>query len=422
MSSNQIEFDESFLREARIGLMVVTVLMAVFVYVAFGRLSGWNASETNRRGYRAVISENRSEATIPDQTSESRVALIPGHTELPESDPEVQVATAIETTQIEDTAGDFVVPTVATLPSEIKLPASEIDTPSKSSGESKAKRIPAKKDSESSSDRSTGGKGAFDFSFWKKEASQERLVGGESQQEVAPPKKQKESNKKEDGKSQWNLRLPSLTPAKPTPKRAAEPSAGKQQVDAPQLKTASSSSFIPGSGFDKLPKTAPARNAGVPAIPASAKSAGMPKANQPSPALGEFPGAAPLAVVPASTKVEKGEGFWLVAQRIYGDGRFFDALYQANRKRVKSFNEVPAGTEILTPSINELRQRYPYLCPRKVYKTKKGETLFEIASEQLGQASRYVEILKLNYARLPKGVKQDTPLQADIQLELPRQK
>ncbi len=118
--------------------------------------------------------------------------------------------------------------------------------------------------------------------------------------------------------------------------------------------------------------------------------------------------------------VEEGEGFWMVAQKVYGDGRFFDALYQFNRNAVKSFNDVPAGTELMTPPISELRSRWPYLCPREEIRTLGGETLFDLASEHLGQASRYVELMRLNYARLPKGVKQDTPLPADVTLELPR--
>ncbi len=45
MSTTQHEVDEAFLREARIGLMVLTALIALFLYVAFGKLSGWNQPE-----------------------------------------------------------------------------------------------------------------------------------------------------------------------------------------------------------------------------------------------------------------------------------------------------------------------------------------------------------------------------------------
>lgn len=420
MSSKQIEFDESFLREARIGLMVVTVLMAVFIYVAYGRLSGWNASEGDANGYPPIISEKRQEATLPALASESQVALIPDHTEPTEMAQDVQLATAIEPATVDDAVSASTASTVPDLPVESGSPASEIDSPTRPTSPFKATLIPENDTADLEVDRSTNSGGDFDTSGATAMKSSAKFDAKKTQQEEQPPKRQSDNKENAGAKPPWNLKLPTLRPTKPIPQAAVKPSPVKQSVDVPEAKTASSSSFIPGTGFDKMPKAAPANSAGVPAIPASAKTLVKPKANAPSPALGEFPGASPLPFVPASTVVEKGEGFWLVAQRIYGDGRFFDALYQANRKRVKSFNEVSAGTEIITPSINELRQRWPHLCPRKVYKTKKGETLFEVASEQLGQASRYVEILKLNYTRLPRGVKQDTPLDADINLELPR--
>lgn len=426
MSSKQIEFDESFLREARIGLMVVTVLMAVFVYVAYGRLSGWHTSEANVRDYQAQTAnaEVPQASTVPPNESESRVALIPGHSEAKEVVQDVQLASAIESEPVELASSPINTSSSPTVPaaggSSDSVPASL----GRSAGVFKATLIPETETADPTVALSNKTGGDFDIHHAKEIPSPNKVEVPEKQQE-----KQQESssqleenkNKTGDVKLPWNLKLPSLRPAKPVPNTQVNQTQAKQDQEGPRVKTASSSSFIPGGGLDKMPKAAPARRPSIPAIPASTKTPVKPKANEPSPALGEFPGASPLPVIPASTVVEPGEGFWLVAQRIYGDGRFFDALYQANRKRVKSFNEVSPGTEIVTPSISELRQRWPYLCPRKVYKTKKGETLFEVASEQLGQASRYVEILKLNYTRLPRGVKQDTPLDADINLELPRQ-
>jgi len=118
--------------------------------------------------------------------------------------------------------------------------------------------------------------------------------------------------------------------------------------------------------------------------------------------------------------VVQGDSFWLIAQRVYGDGRYFDALYQFNKDRVESFNELQQGQVVVTPPEFELRSRWPRLCPREQMTTIGGETLFEIASQRLGQASRYVEILKLNYSSLPKDVNQGTELPAGVLLKLPR--
>lgn len=54
------------------------------------------------------------------------------------------------------------------------------------------------------------------------------------------------------------------------------------------------------------------------------------------------------------------------------------------------------------------------------YMTKQGETLFEIAANELGQASRYLEIMELNRTRLPERVSDSTPLPANLKLFIPK--
>lgn len=123
-----------------------------------------------------------------------------------------------------------------------------------------------------------------------------------------------------------------------------------------------------------------------------------------------------------------GDSFWSIAQQIYGDGRYFNALFQHNRQVVEDFDDLPVDSRIKTPPVEVLRSRYPDLCPAlqsktmvggQNYTTVEGDTLFHIARQTTGQASRYVELLKLNRDRLPIGTNHLTRLQANLELRLP---
>ena len=131
-------------------------------------------------------------------------------------------------------------------------------------------------------------------------------------------------------------------------------------------------------------------------------------------------------------KVMAGESFWSIAQDVYGDGRFFRSLFEYNRKTVGSFENLVPGNVIQTPPRSDLVRMWPELCPgtnnshaqltdvdQRMHVTKQGDTLFEIARQTLGQASRYLEIQQLNVVRLPKNVNHLTPLPADLQLVIP---
>jgi nucleoid-associated protein YgaU len=147
---------------------------------------------------------------------------------------------------------------------------------------------------------------------------------------------------------------------------------------------------------------------------------------------GEPAASAPPAQQATSIVSQEGDSFWLIAQRVYGDGRYFNALYECNRRNVPSFNEIPPGTRISTPPLEDLRARWPDVCPRETqpdpsstearwHTTAPDETLFEIASDELGQASRYLEILEMNRDRLPPATGHATPLPAGIKIRLPDQ-
>ncbi len=131
-------------------------------------------------------------------------------------------------------------------------------------------------------------------------------------------------------------------------------------------------------------------------------------------------------------QTKQGDSFWIISQTIYGDGRYFRALYKLNQSKIVSFDELPPSITLDTPPIQTLRARFPDLCPAEtseiavatgsdIYRTIEGETLFDIARKLTGQASRYLELLELNRERLPHDITHLTRLSANIELKLPNQ-
>lgn len=141
--------------------------------------------------------------------------------------------------------------------------------------------------------------------------------------------------------------------------------------------------------------------------------------------------------------VRSGDSYWAIAQTVYGDGRFFRALFEHNRTQQGNFESLEPGTKLSTPTPDILLIKYPELCPSEfkkehkravinmaespanelaesVYQTIEGDTLFDIARSKLGQASRYLEILELNRDILPKNITHMAVLKTGIELELPR--
>ena len=160
----------------------------------------------------------------------------------------------------------------------------------------------------------------------------------------------------------------------------------------------------------------------------------LPKSDRPNSAKGaeSTPPIEQTAGNPQEHLVRAGESFWSIAQEHYQDGRFFRALYEYNKQSVGSFENLLPGSTLATPSKTELIKLWPELCPRaddsspvstnineRIYVTQQGDTLFEIARQRLAQASRYLEIQKLNELRLPAGTNHLSPLPAGISLVLP---
>jgi len=153
---------------------------------------------------------------------------------------------------------------------------------------------------------------------------------------------------------------------------------------------------------------------------------------------------------PDEYRVQKTDSLWSIAVDHYGDGRFFRALHQHNFERLTAADRLEPDSLIAVPMIDELLNRYPQLCPAdklgvsstnsddnksaltktdydmyeksmdaRFHITEAGDTLFDVARQRLGQASRYLEIFELNQFRIPRHVNHLTPLAPGLRLLLP---
>jgi len=119
--------------------------------------------------------------------------------------------------------------------------------------------------------------------------------------------------------------------------------------------------------------------------------------------------------------VQPNDTFWTISQRSYGTGAYFKALMRFNADQHPLPDQLSVGDTVLVPTVGELRQKYPQLCPKprdngeggirhaaaprsvaggRSYEVREGDTLFDIARFELGDAARWVEIYQLNRDQL----------------------
>ncbi len=131
-------------------------------------------------------------------------------------------------------------------------------------------------------------------------------------------------------------------------------------------------------------------------------------------------------------EVQPNDNYWAISKKLYGSGGYFKALAEHNRGRIPQENRLVVGDLISAPSVSELQKSYPGLCPKpsrretlrtratavstrgssatgRTYQVEEGDTLFDIARYELGKASRWVEIYKLNRDLLGKDFDYITP-------------
>lgn len=139
----------------------------------------------------------------------------------------------------------------------------------------------------------------------------------------------------------------------------------------------------------------------------------------------------------ANYVVQVDESLYTVAQSVYQDGKYFRALYKQNEELIEQAQGQLTGLSLDTPTRRELRRRWPGTVPAKeasisgeersaahesmqqFYTTEAGDTLFDISGRKLNQASRYLEIYKMNQLRLDAQTDPYSELPAGIKLILP---
>jgi len=129
----------------------------------------------------------------------------------------------------------------------------------------------------------------------------------------------------------------------------------------------------------------------------------------------------PAAAPRGQYTVMPNDSFWTISRKLYGDGGFFKALAEHNRRKFPDTRSLKVGDVISAPPAEELRKAYPDLCPKlrqpapatartvsgqqrlnagRIYVVEEGDTLFDIARHELGSPARWVEIFELNADRL----------------------
>ena len=144
-------------------------------------------------------------------------------------------------------------------------------------------------------------------------------------------------------------------------------------------------------------------------------------------------------------EIQKSDNYWTISRKLYGEGRFFQALAEHNKSKVKDPKRMRPGTVISTPSVEVLQQLYARYIPKgaprstvaqdkrgiskrfepkmvsettgssskksirqgfyyengqPMYRVGSNDTLSEIAEQHLGRASRYIQIQNLNRDRV----------------------
>lgn len=106
---------------------------------------------------------------------------------------------------------------------------------------------------------------------------------------------------------------------------------------------------------DVVHATPPARENSVPTIGLVTGTAPVAPSNHPAgPTTG--PAAAQVHVFAA------GDNYWTIAQKAYGDGAYYRALFAYNQDRYPHPEDLRPGDKVDVPSLAELRSKFPQLC------------------------------------------------------------
>lgn len=108
----------------------------------------------------------------------------------------------------------------------------------------------------------------------------------------------------------------------------------------------------------------------------------------------------------SAVEIRPGDSFWLISERAYGSGAYFKALYRFHEASITEPDRLPVGRSLEIPPLETLRELFPEDVPSdttstdvarlRSYRTKRGDTAMSVAQTQLGDASRWTEVFRLN--------------------------
>ncbi len=112
--------------------------------------------------------------------------------------------------------------------------------------------------------------------------------------------------------------------------------------------------------------------------------------------------------LPKIYTVQSGDNLAVIAKKVYGHKRgnqhkSIAAIFKANHKKLKSPDQLYVGQKIIVPMLSNSAQGKKNRTVKKVvlkntkrYIVQDGDSLWQIAAKQLGNGSRYQEIVKIN--------------------------
>lgn len=229
-----------------------------------------------------------------------------------------------------------------------------------------------------------------------------------------------------DTATQTNPRPTARTPRNPLRRTSAEEpveDAGPAELAAPDDRYGQA----PPAEIEETPPAEPAFTA--PAEEPAAEPEPAPEGRYPrqqrwqtedEPQQPAEPQQAEPAGVDGKYTIAPNDNLWIISEKVYGNGRYFKAIYEHNKSRLPQADRLTVGSVLDVPPADELERRYPNLCPkqrrsavvkakatepvparrnidgRDIYIVAEGDTLFDIARYELGKASRWGEIYELN--------------------------
>ena len=139
----------------------------------------------------------------------------------------------------------------------------------------------------------------------------------------------------------------------------------------------------------------------------------------------------PRPKVPRPVHLGPNDNYWTILEKVYGTGLVVQGHRGAQSRRLPRLRSVRVGDVVSTPRISVLQENTRTFAPSsaraptaqgtaqqvsmrgqmgaRVYEVQKGDTLFDIARDELGKASRWAEIYELNRDAIGNDVDLLTP-------------